>query len=493
MRGSRTSTGRDATSGRLVLVLSLCGIVVSLQQTLVLPLLPDLPRLLGTTADNATWLVTATLLAGAIATPTVGRLADLYGRRRMMLWTLAVSVLGSVLGAVTTALPALIGARVLQGIGMALVPVGIAVMRDELPRDRLPLGVAMLSTTLAIGAGLGPPVAGVVADRLDWHAMFWLTGAFGLLLLVMLVRTLPVSAPPVRRKFDLRGAVLLTLALTPMLLALSKGSQWGWLSGLTLGCALGGLALLLAWVPLEWRTPSPLVDVRVAARPAVLLANGASVLCGFSAFANLLVTAQFLQIPRESGYGLGLSVTLTGLWMIPQAAAFGVVAPVSAWVTRRFGAQWAMLTGAATMAVAYAFRPFLSQNLPQIVLGSVVVAAGTAMAYGAAPLLISRIVPATETASANGLNVLVRSIGQSTSSAALAVAATVGAVGVGGLLVPGLAALTTLFWLAAASAAVAVLLSTAVLRHVREEPDQAADLPAGPSALAAGGGGLDGS
>ncbi|MEV0111165.1 MFS transporter [Nocardia sp. NPDC050799] len=120
--------------------LALTGTVVSLQQTLVLPLLPDLPGLLNTTADNASWLVTATLLFGAVSMPTVTRLADMFGKKRMMMVALAIMVLGSVLGAVSTDLILIIIARALQGVGLSLMTVGIAILRDELPRDRVAPG-----------------------------------------------------------------------------------------------------------------------------------------------------------------------------------------------------------------------------------------------------------------------------------------------------------------------------------------------------------------
>jgi len=458
----------------VVTMLSCCGIVVSLQQTLLLPLLPDLPRLLDTSADSASWLVTATLLSGAVATPTISRLADMYGKRRMMVLSLGVAVAGSLLGALSQALPLLIGARALQGVGVALIPVAIAIMRDELPRDKVPLGVALMSATLAIGAGIGLPLSGLIVERMDWHASFWLTGIVGVVLIAGTLRLLPESPVRTSGSFDLRGALLLSAALTAILLALSKGGQWGWSAASTLGCAVGGAIVLAAWIPLELRTPRPLVDVRVAARRAVVLVNLASVFAGFSMFANMLVTTQLLQMPEETGYGRGLDVLHTGLWMVPNAAAFGLMAPVSAWLTRRFGPQITLVAGALMMAVTYVWRVFYSADLAQVVVGSVIVGIGTAMVYGALPTLIMRAVPVTETASANGLNVLLRSFGTSTASAATAAVTTASVMAVGGRELPTLDALELLFWLAAAAAVGTTLLGVPMLRmpEYAEEADR---------------------
>ncbi|WP_408898223.1 MFS transporter [Nocardioides sp. R1-1] len=458
----------------VVTMLACCGIVVSLQQTLLLPLLPDLPRLLDTSADSASWLVTATLLSGAVATPTISRLADMYGKRRMMVVALVVSVVGSLLGAVSQALPLLIGARALQGVGVALIPVAIAIMRDELPRDRVPLGVALMSATLAIGAGAGLPLSGLIAEHMDWHASFWLTGIVGAVLIVGTVGLLPESPVRTRGAFDLRGAVLLSVALTAVLLALSKGGQWGWTAPRTAGCLLGGAAVLAVWVPLELRTPRPLVDLRVAARRSVVLVNAASVFAGFSMFVNMLATTQLLQMPTETGYGLGLDVLHTGLWMVPNAAAFGLMAPLSAWLIRRAGPQATMVAGAALMGVTYLWRVFYSADLAQIVVGSVVVGTGTAMVYGALPTLIMRAVPVTETASANGLNVLLRSFGTSTASAATAAITTASVLTLDGRELPTLEALELLFWLAAGAAAATALIGVPMLRmpEYAEEADR---------------------
>ncbi|TWG94855.1 Arabinose efflux permease [Nocardioides sp. J9] len=465
----------------MLTTLCLCGIVVSLQQTVILPLLPNLPTYLDTTADTASWMVTATLLTGAIATPTLSRLADMYGKRRMIAVALAVSVLGSLVAALGDSVWLLIGARALQGIGMALIPIGIAMMRDELPREKVPLGVAMMSATLAIGAGAALPMSGLIAEHLDWHANFWLTGVVGAVLLVIALTLLPESPVRTRGAFDLRGAVLLTVALTAILLALSKGAQWGWTAPTTLALAAGGLAVLALWAPLELRTPSPLVDLRVAARRAVLLVNATSVLAGFAMFANMLVTTQYLQNDPGTGYGLGLSTLETGLWMVPNAAAFGLMAPVSAALTRRVGPQWTLISGTLLMGVAYLGRLHFDGTLAEVVIGSVVVGSGTAMAYGALPTLLMRAVPVTETASANGLNVLMRSLGTSTASAATAAATTALTVTVAGQVVASTQALHLLVWLAAGCSlgAAAVALPTLRMDDYAEGADRPATSGAG--------------
>lgn len=454
----------DAKYGVLIGTLCFCGTLVSLQQTIIVPLLPDFPAMLHTTADNAAWLVTATLLAGAVATPVITRLADMFGKRLMMMICLATTVVGSLVGAMSHSLGPALGARALQGIGMALIPVGIAIMRDEVPHDKVPLAVSIMSATLAIGAGAGLPLSGIIAEHMDWHALFWITGTAGVVMLAGVRFLVPESPVRDRSKFDFRGAVLLCTGLTAFLLALSKGGTWGWTDRPTISLAIVAVLLFVAWVPSELRLAHPLVDIRVAMRPVVLLVNISSVLAGFAMFANLLVSTQILQMPKSSGYGLGMGIVDTGLAMAPSALFFGAMAPIAAAVTRRFGAPVSLVSGALVMSGFYGFRVYFSDSLWQIILGSVLVSVGTSFTYAAMPTIIMSAVPVTETASANGLNTLLRSIGTSSSSAAVAAVLTSATAGA----FPTYGAFELVFWLAAGAALATAFAASPLLWLVRD-------------------------
>lgn len=460
---------RRTGGGVVIAVLALCGTVVSLQQTMVLPLVPELPDLIGTSAGSASWMITATLVAGAVATPVISRMADMYGKRRMILLTLAIVAVGAALGGISSALPLLILARALQGIGMALVPVGIATMRDELEPDKVPLAVALMSATLAIGAGVGLPLGGFLAEAFDWHVVLWLPGVLALLMLVLVLGTVSESTVRTAGAFDVRGATLLSLALVLLLLAVSKGSDWGWTDLRTLGALGVGLLLLGVFVPVELRMPNPLVDIRTAAQPVVMAANTVSVFMGFGMFVNMLVSTQLLQTPRTAGYGLGLDALHAGLWMAPSALVFGILAPVSGWVTRRFGPELAIAVGSAIMVISYLARVPYSGSVTLVVIGTIVVTIGTALAYSALPTLIMRSVPVTETAAANGLNTLLRSVGTSSASAVTAAVFAASTTAVGGH--PSLAALNLMFVLAALASGLSTGLILPFLRRRAAEAD----------------------
>jgi len=445
-------------------VLCVSGTVVALQQTLVVPLLPDFPTILHASADNVSWLVTATLLTGAVATPIVSRLADMVGKRRMMLVSMLAMVAGSILAASAASLVPLVAGRALQGFASALIPVGISILRDELPRERVSGAVALMSATLGIGAAIGLPLSGVIYAHLGWHAIFWLSAAAGIILIVAVLAVVPESSVRTRGSFDYVGALLLSGALTSLLLAITKGGTWGWNSENTLLLFISAAVLLVIWVPFELRVGSPLVDIRTSARKSVLLTNVASVMVGFAMYCNNLATTQQLQMPKISGYGFQLSVIAAGLGMLPAGLAMVALAPVSAAITKRHGAKATLITGALVLATGYVGRVFLTGSVWQVVFGATVVSMGTAITYAAMPTLIMRAVPITETAAANGLNTLLRALGTSTASAMVAVILTSTVVQHGPVALPSLDAFKDIFWAAALAALVAAVVALALPR-----------------------------
>ncbi|MDJ0016089.1 MFS transporter [Rhodococcus erythropolis] len=461
-------------SSRLITaILCLSGTVVALQQTMVIPLLPDFPKILGVSADDASWLVTVTLLTSAVATPIVSRLADMFGKRRMMLISMTMIVVGSLVAAIGGNFVALLIGRGLQGFAISMIPVGISIMRDELPKEKVASATALMSATLGIGSALGLPLSGLIFEHLGWPAIFWLSAIVGVLLIIAVAAVVPESSVRTRGKFDFLGAVMLSTALTAILLAISKGARWGWTSELTLLMFVIGIVTLALWFPYELRVTQPMVDLRTSAKRPVLLTNVASILVGFSMYANNLSTTQQLQMPKISGYGFELGVMAAGLCMIPAGLAMVFFAPVSANITKRFGAKITLIVGGTVLALAYIARVFLTGSIALIIISAAVVSIGTAIAYSAMPMLIMRSVPITETASANGLNSLLRSVGTSTSSAVVAAMLTSMIIPSGpGEGLPSIDAFKNIFWLAAL-AAVAAAAAAAFIPRRGAKPETA--------------------
>ena len=429
-------TARPEDHG-LVFVLASAGIVMSLCQSLVIPLLGRLPEILNTSPSNAAWVVTVTLLSGAVVGPVVGRLGDLYPKKNVLIGCTAVMVVGSVICALATSLwPMLIG-RGLQGMGIGVIPVGIAAMRESLPPVRLAPSISLMSSSLGVGGALGLPAAAALAELGAWQWMFWGSAVLGLLVMSMMMLILhrgPAAKPD--GTLDLVGAVGLAVALVALLLAVSKGADWGWTSGLTLG--LGAVATVVFGVWGAWvlRVRSPLVDLRVAARPPVLVTNIATILIGVGMYAQLLIVPQILQLPVATGYGLGQSMIAMGLWIAPGGVAMMLVSPLSGRLITDRGPKLTLALGALVIAAGYGAALVLMGSTWGLMISAIIMSSGVGLAYGAMPSLILESVPHSEMGSANSFNALMRSIGTSVSAAVIGVVLAQMSVESHGLLIP---------------------------------------------------------
>ncbi|GAA2725793.1 MFS transporter [Actinocorallia aurantiaca] len=411
----------EERAGGIVTVLAAAGIVAALMQTIVVPFIGEMPRILGTTASNASWVVTATLLAGAVFIPVTGRLGDLYGKQRMLLVCTVPLILGSVVCALADSVIPMIVGRGLQGMGMGIVSLGISALRDLLPPRRLGPSIALMSSSMGVGGALGMPLAAAVAEYASWRVLFWGSAVLSLLITLLIWRRVPPTPPQTTGRLDLVGAVGLGVGLVCLLLGVSKGADWGWGSGTILGLLVTAVVVLLVWGWWELRSGDPLVDLRVTARPQVLLTNVASILVGFAMYAQSLIVMQLLQLPEATGYGLGQSMLAAGLWMAPGGLMMMAVSPLGAKLSAARGPKTTLLAGSLVIALGYGSSMVLLGSTWGMLIIVAIVNGGVGLAYGAMPALIMGAVPRSETAAANGFNTLMRSIGTTVSAAVIGV------------------------------------------------------------------------
>lgn len=455
----------------LIATLSTIGIVVSLMQTLVVPLIPSLPTLLNTTATNASWVITVTLLASAVCTPISGRLGDMFGKRRILLLDLLAMIAGSVLCAMSSSLIPSVAGRALQGVAIGAIPLGISILRDELPPERVGSAMAVMSSTLGVGGAIGLPLAALIAENADWHVLFWAAAGMGAAGAVLIFRFVPESPIRTPAPFDFGGAAGLATALLALLIAITQGAQWGWTSTSILTLFAVSILVFLGWGCYELRRRHPLVDLRVSARPRVLFTNIASIAVGFALYGMSLTFPQLLMAPEESGYGLGLSMVAAGLALAPGGFVMMLLSPVSARISARFSPKLTLGAGAAVIGIGYLCASALMDSVWQIMLASVLVTGGVGLAYAAMPALIMGAVPITETAAANGLNALMRSVGTSTSAAVMSAVLANMTITLGGHQLPSRDAFHTAFLISVTAAVVAIAL-TAVIPMRTDQADR---------------------
>ncbi|MET9494195.1 MFS transporter [Streptomyces sp. NPDC006552] len=420
-------------SGAVVTTLALAGTVAAIMQTLVTPLIADLPRILHTSSSNAAWVITVTLLVSGVCVPVSGRLGDLIGKRRMMLACAVPLIGGSVVCALSSSLVPMIVGRGLQGMGMGMVPLGIALLRDVVPTEKLSGSIALVSASMGIGGAIGLPIAAAIAQYANWRVLFWGSAALALIIGVMIFVIVPdVPAGAKGQRFDAPGAVGLAIGLVSLLLAISKGADWGWTSGTTLGLLAVAVVALLVWGSYELRTRDPLVDLRTTVRPRVLFTNAASILIGVGMYSFMLIAPQLLQFPKATGYGLGQSMLAAGLWIAPGGVMMMLISPLGGKLINARGPKTALISGALVIAAGYGVALPLMGTAWGIMLSGIVINSGVALAYGSMPALIMSSVPLSETAAANGFNTLMRSLGTTIGSAVIGVVLAQMTISMGG-------------------------------------------------------------
>jgi len=396
----------------LLAVLALAGTVFAMMQALVIPALPRIQVSLGTNADGAAWISTAYLLSACILTPVIGRLGEVAGKKRMMLASLATFAAGTLVCAVAGNLAELVVGRVIQGAAGGIYPLAFAIIRDRLPRERVPGGIGLVSSLLGIGGGLGLVLPGPIMTRLSYQWLFWLSLMVIAAALVLAARYIPADGPAEAGvRVPWRSSLLMAAGLSAVLIAVSESATWHWANIRTLGLLVLGAAALLAWVRMEARSSSPLVDMSLMRLRGVWTANAGALLVGVGMYASFLIIPELVQAPARLGYGFGASVTGAGLFMFPTAAVQLLLGPLSGRLHRMVSLRTQLIAGQLSCAVAFASLALWHDAAWQVYAATTVLGIGFWLCLVALPNQIVSAVSAARTGSATAVNTVVRNAG----------------------------------------------------------------------------------
>ncbi len=401
----------------LVPTLVLVGLVVAVLSSLGAPLIPSIAAASHVSLSAGEWLLTITLLTGAAATPIMGRLADGPAQRKVIISAMTVVLFGSVLAALTSTFAVLMVARGLQGLGLGLMPVTMAVARRHLPQRRSASTIALLSVTASVGVGLGYPITGLLAELSDYHAAFWFGAVVVALGLGLSLLVLPPSPTVRSRPFDTVGAALLSFALAIFIVVLSEGEAWGWLSTRVIGLLIASVVLIVIWAGYELRKHDPLVDLRQARHRMVLTADLAGFFISMSMYLFLPIVVEFVQVPTSEGFGFGASVVVAGCVLVPLSLFVLIASRIAPRVEQRYGRRIMIPFGSVLFAVAMTFFAFEHSRIWEAFAVMAIGGLGIGFTFAAMPGFIVQAVAARDTGSAMGFYQVLRSIGLATGSA----------------------------------------------------------------------------
>ncbi len=394
-----------------VLILGTAILAFSLLQAPVAPILPTIARDLHASTTAASWLITTFLLVASVMTPILGRIGDMIGKNRMFVIALSAMALGAAITAVGPNLGVMIVGRGVQGIGGALIPLAFGIVRDEFPPERVAGIIGILAALLGAGGGLGGVLAGPISETLGYRWLFWLPGILIALAAIGASRFIPASPVRMPGRVSWLSAVLLSGWLVALLLAITESTDWGWGSGRELGLLLVSAILFVVWLLNERRSQSPVIDLQMMRLPSVWRMNALGLLSTAVLYTVFVFIPQFAQTPRSAGYGFGASVTISGLMLLPSAAATMAAGLVAARLARRFGVKTTMVLGAGLILLgALALCPPIRvEALIYVITG--VLGFGSGLMYALMSSVLASAVRPEQTGVANGMASNLRNVG----------------------------------------------------------------------------------
>jgi EmrB/QacA subfamily drug resistance transporter len=442
-------------------VLALAGVSYALLQSLVAPALPVIQRDLHTSTTAVTWVFTSFLLSASVATPIAGRLGDMFGKERTLLFVLVILTGGTLVSALAHSVTVLVVGRVIQGTGGAIFPLAFGIIRDEFPSGSVASGIGFISALLGVGGGAGIVLAGPIVQHLSYHWLFWLPLIPTVVAAVATHFFVPESPLKPGGRVSWLGAALLSSWLVALLLGASQGPVWGWGSPRVIGLFAASAVLLAVWIAVESRALEPLVDMPMMRLRGVWTTNLAATLLGFGMYGSFILIPQFVEAPARAGYGFHASVTQAGLFLVPSTAGMLAVSPLAGRIAHSVGSRVALMAGALLTMVCFALLAAAHTQRFEIYLASVLLGAGIGLAFAALANLIVEAVPPGQTGVATGMNTIMRTIGGAIGGqvAATIIAGTVAASGI-----PAERGFTLAFSISAAALFVSFLAALAVPR-----------------------------
>jgi MFS family permease len=394
------------------------GFALQVVQVGLLPLLPAMGKSLGASTVGTSWILTAGLLSGAVFLAVLTRLADLIGKRPVIIFALTLVLIGCVIDSVATTLPLIILGRVLIGAQLPMLALPEAVASDTMTPRRAHTAIFSIHVGTGSGVAGGLLVAALVGTT--WHAFFVVSAVITLLGLVGTVVLVKDSPARAQGGLDVPGAALLTATMVALLLGFSEGPTWGWDSAAVLALLFGGAALGVVWWLTERATRVPLIQVSYLTRRDVGVPYAITFLIAFGIYGSLSAATRMAQTPAVSGYGWGWSSLAVGWFALPQIIA-ALLAIVALREARRRGLPPVTSVALAIIVIGFAAYAWGHGVHALFLTGTGFEGCGLAIAIATTQLLVVRAVPAVESGIALGLSVVLYAVGNSVGSSVFGV------------------------------------------------------------------------
>lgn len=449
---SRGGTAIPRTAWKLLVILSSIATMVMYVETMLIPAIPDLINDFNVSYGTSSWILTTYLISGAVATPIVGKLSDVYGKKKVLLLVMLIYAIGVSCAGFASNIYTLLLVRAIQGIGMGMFPIAFGIIRDQFPREKISIGQGIISSMFAAGAAVGLSAGALIVENFGWQATFFTITPIAILLLITIWRfvhigenqqvdpasikyslgrgkessLVPVTNFDEKRKrklqIDIKGAAALAVSITSFLLCLTliettsglstaNNSFFGILSayGTIIGSAIVAVISFVLFLLIEKRESYPLIDLRLLGNKAILPSILIILIVGLSNFMVFQTIPILVRNPEPLGFGA--DVVDAGTIQLPFALVFLVFGPTSGLIISKLGSLRPVIVGTSIITVSFLGLAIFHDSPTAISINLGVLATGLSFAAIGAMNVIILATPKEYTGISLGIATLVRIIG----------------------------------------------------------------------------------
>lgn len=406
---SKTTKERLSYPAKVLLTVTSVSLLVNYVETMVIPGIPIIQSHFSTTTTIASWITSAFLIVGAAVSPLFGKLGDIYGKKKMLLTVLLFYIAGVGLAGFSTSIYMLLAARAIQGIGFAIVPLGLAIIADVFPKERVATAQGIISGTFAIGAAAGLIIGAYIVQDLSWEWAFHTAFILSIVLFFLVVVLLKKDVPGEKSKVDAAGAAMLMSGIVLVLLYLTEAPNLGWLSLENIAFLIPGLILTVSFFVFENSRTAPLIQMRLLKIRNVLVANLVGIFSNLSLFLLFFAIIYYAEYPKP--YGLGLSIIDTGLTLAPATLVMLIVGPLMGRLLTRIGPKPILISGASVSIVGLLLFIFNRATAMDLTIDVAIALIGVVSLIIPIVNMVSVSVPKDSTAVGLGMNTMLRNLG----------------------------------------------------------------------------------
>lgn len=391
--------------------MAMMGILITYVETMVTPALPVLVKFFDTNYDQLSWIITAYILMGTISAAIFGRLADIYGKKKIFVILAGVYTIAISFGGFATTLSQFIAIRAIQGLGMGMFPVAYALLNDQVPRENLALAQGIVSSTFTGGAAIGLVIGAYITQYYGWQWSYHSAIPVALGLFLASIYIIKDYSPRKRETIDFGGVASLAGAVILLILGLSEGQYWGWESALTIAAFTFSLLSFALFIYVERKVSMPFVSLKLLRIRNIFLANMAGLFAMAGMFFLFYTVPTMLQDPEPAGFGV--SIITSGLTLLPAALASMVFAPLSARITTVKGPKISILLGSVILFISYLALLFNRQTTISILEDATILGISLSFIFVGVINILLVSTPPGDAGVSTGMNTVFRNIGTS--------------------------------------------------------------------------------